>query len=158
MATDEERRQAEIKGTMPAHADKFVYNGDGYLTCQNVLEQSPVAQDTLAEDNTQEKAGAGSIVQQDTAVLNTVDQDTAVGDTTQHGITAQQNNPNQIAHQQETTIQQGMALENIEGTDNENPQDTATDGAAVQHSPLERSTLGRYNFRVRKAGLTYKFD
>lgn len=56
MKDDEARQEAITKGTMPAHADKFAYNGDEGLVSQSGTQDVTVKQDIGAASTTQHDA------------------------------------------------------------------------------------------------------
>lgn len=56
MKDDEARHEAIVKGTLPAHAEKFVYNGDEHLASQSGAQDGIVKNDIGAANTTQRDA------------------------------------------------------------------------------------------------------
>jgi hypothetical protein len=78
LKTDEDRREALIKGTMPAHADKFIYTGDyDFVAQQNtIVEQVTTVQQatTTQHDVTvQESNIQNDYIQHQTLQQSTID-------------------------------------------------------------------------------------
>lgn len=166
MKNDAARQEALIKGTMPAHAAEFVYNGDVDLAAPETAEMTEVeiiveqlvdqASSELAVCQAQSEQEmvyhnmtAAAIVQQILAQQKILAEQILAGQSTVEQNTVAQNTAESIAMARNNTAPTEDTKQQVATVQVEQASVTPQQDAEFHHA------MGRYNLRVRKT-LSYK--
>lgn len=170
MKNDAAREEALIKGTMPAHAAGFVYNGDVDLAAPETAELTEI--ENIVEQLVNQ-ASSELTVGQDLAEQIAVCQAPSEQEMVYHNMTAaaiveqilaeqsiiEQNTIEHNTAEQKTAESMAMARNDTTPTEDTKQQVATVQEEQASVTPQQDAELhraiGRYNFRVRKT-LSYK--
>jgi hypothetical protein len=128
MKTDEERLKAKIDGAMPAHAEKYAYHGDGFLTVEERATSGTVTPPATPEHAILQVAETCPIAEQCIAAM-----------------------PNVLPAITPTVCHDSTTASTTAGN-----QADRIDDKDLQQNDDVQAIFKRYNLRERKVDIVYK--